>query len=103
MAAIRISRDSGYADRLRAYSVMVDGSEVGSVRDGEMKVFPVEAGEHTVRAKIDWAGSKTLTFAVGENEEAAFRVKSNLRGTRLFFALWYSTFGSSSYLLLEEQ
>jgi hypothetical protein len=34
-AAIALSRGSGYADRLRAYRVMLDGVEVGRIRNGE--------------------------------------------------------------------
>jgi hypothetical protein len=34
VATIRIKRGSGYADRLRAYTVLLDGQEAGKVRDG---------------------------------------------------------------------
>ena len=32
---IRIQRDSGYTDRLRAYNVVLDGDVVGQIGNGE--------------------------------------------------------------------
>jgi hypothetical protein len=101
MALLRIVRDSGYADLLRAYQVIVDGREVGEVRDGETKEFPVAGGTHQLRLKIDWCGSKTVSFTVSEMETAIFQAKSNLRGGKLFAALRFVLFDRDSYLLLE--
>jgi hypothetical protein len=50
---LEIRRDSGYADRVRAYEVWIDGAVVGEIRDGEVKQFPVASGDHELRIKID--------------------------------------------------
>ena len=103
MAFLRIVRDSGYADRIRAYKVVVDGSTVGTIGDGETKEFLVSGGQHNVSLKIDWCGSNTIPFAVAEGDVATFDAKSNLRGGMLLAALWYITFARNSYLAIVER
>jgi len=101
MATLRISRDSGYADYVRSYSVLLDDKEIGQIKNGETKNFQIASGKHSLRMKLDWAGSKSLDFVADDSNMAAFRVSSNLRGGRLLLALWYAIFDTSSYLLLE--
>ena len=103
MAILRIIRDSGYADRLRAYQVIVDGKHVGDLRDGQTKEFPVSAGQRQLSLKIDWCGSKTVSFSVAEDDTVTFHAKSNLRGPMVFAALWYALFDRHSYLTLEQE
>jgi len=101
MAILRISRDSGYADYVRSYCVLLDGKEIGRIANGETKNFRIAAGNHELRLKLDWAGSRTLKFAARDTDTMAFRVSSNLRGWRLLLALWYAVFDTTSYLVLE--
>src|SRR5689334_11901250 len=100
MAWIEISRDSGYADRRRNYTVLVDGQAAGTLGDGETQRLTTTAGEHEVTVRIDWCGSKPLRFTVREGETAAFRVESNLRGWRILLGPWYVAFAWKSYLRL---
>ena len=101
MASLTVVRDSGYADRLRAYQIILDGEKVGEVRDGETKQFFLAPGKHQLSLKIDWCKSKTIDFTVTEADSLIFQAKSNLRGSRLLLALWYALFARSSYMLLE--
>jgi hypothetical protein len=103
LALLKIVRDSGYADRLRAYKVIVDGKTAGEIRDGETKDFPVSAGQHNLSLKIDWCGSQTIQFTVANGDALTFDAKSNLRGPKLVAALWYALFARSSYLHLERR
>ena len=103
MAFLKIVRDAGYADRLRAYKVVIDGKTAGEIRNGETKEFAVSAGQHNVLLKIDWCGSKTVAFAVAEADVITFSAKSNLRGLRLLAAIWYALFGWNSWIILREQ
>jgi hypothetical protein len=102
LSLLKIDRDSGYADRLRAYQVMIDGAAVGEIRDGEAKEFPVSAGRHEMSLKIDWCGSKTIGFGVAEGDVLTFHAKSNLRGLKLLVGLWYAVVARHSYLSLEQ-
>ncbi len=101
MAILRVSRDSGYADYVRSYSIVLDGKAIGQLKNGETRDFQIPSGNHDIRVKIDWAGSKTLKFVADDAGTTAFRVSSNLRGWRLLLALWYALFDTSSYLQLE--
>jgi hypothetical protein len=101
MAILKIVRDSGYSDRLRAYQVILDGAKIGEVRDDQTQQFAISPGQHTLSLKIDWCGSKTIDFTVAGDEEIWFEAKSNLRGLKIFAALWYVIFDRHSYLLLE--
>jgi hypothetical protein len=101
MASLAIARDSGYADRLRAYQIVLDGERIGEIRDGEIKEFSIPSGKHTLSLKIDWCGSENVGFVMDSAEKLAFQVKSNLRGLRLFLSLWYVLFARRSYLRLE--
>ena len=51
---IRLKRDSGYADRMRAYKVILDGKEVTKIRNGQQIELDVAPGNHEVYLKIDW-------------------------------------------------
>src|SRR5271170_1947937 len=87
MASLIIARDTGYADRIRKYKVVVDGIVVGRIANGETQEFPVTPGRHQLRMKIDWCGSKPLEFSVSEKDVLAFEAKTNLRGYNLLLAL----------------
>jgi hypothetical protein len=102
MASLTIMRDSGYADRIRKYKVVIDGAVVGLVSNGETKEFAVSPGHHRLYMKIDWCGSKPVEFTVTERDAVTFQARSNLRGRKLFGALWYALFDRDSYILLEQ-
>jgi len=101
MVSLTIVRDSGYADRIRKYKVVVDGAVVGHISNGETKEFPVSPGHHYLCMKIDWCGSKPVEFTATERDTVTFRARSNLRGFKLFSALWRVLFDRDSYILLE--
>jgi len=56
-ALIVISRGSAFADSKRDYRVVLDGQEIGRLADGDTKSFPDSSGAHSLKLKIDWAGS----------------------------------------------
>jgi hypothetical protein len=103
MATLNIIRDSGYADRLRAYKIVLDEQEVGEIKNGEAKTLAIPPGQHQLSFKIDWCGSQTVQFAVAEGGSSTFTVKSNLRGPKLAAALWYVIFDRNSYLTIEQE
>jgi hypothetical protein len=86
MPSLTVRRDSGYADSIRAYKLLLDGTEIGRIASGESKSFEVTPGEHTLQAKIDWCSTKPVSFTT-EDEETAFEVFSKLRGFRIFGAI----------------
>lgn len=102
MASITVTRDSGYADALRAYAVKIDGKEVGQLSPGESATYAVKPGHHTVHATIDWCGSKPVSVSVQAGENAAFSLQSALRGLWVVLSLWYVVFDRSGYLVLRQ-
>ena len=101
--SISLTRDSGYADRVRDYVVILDGREIGRIADGENKTFAVPPGEHELRLKIDWCGSNTAKFKLNAGEQVAFDCGSSLRGPKLFLSLFYAIVARDRYLWLAQQ
>lgn len=74
---VRIYRPRSFRrDIFRAYRLEIDGRPVGSVRNGAETLVPVPAGEHDLRALIDWSGSKPLRVSVASGETVTVRVNA---------------------------
>ena len=97
---IAISRDSGYADRLRKYRVVCDATEIGRISDGESAEFAVSPGAHRLVLKVDWCSSEEVHFNIGTDQVVHFSCGSSLRGFRLFLAMYYVLFARARYLWL---
>ena len=100
MASLKIVRDSGYADLVRFYEIVLDGKRVGKLWNGDTTELTVAPGRHSLLIRIDWCGSKTIQFTVDEGSSILFEVKNTCRGLRLALALWYVLFAKNSYLRL---
>jgi hypothetical protein len=99
-ASITLARGTGYADRLRAYRVMLDCREIGRIGNGETKLFPVAPGQHELAVKIDWCSSNDVSFSLPSDQSLAFLCDSTLRGLKLFAVLYYALFARKKYLWL---
>jgi hypothetical protein len=98
-AAIHVDREAGgYTDRARAYKVLVDGEERGTVKHAEGVEIEVEPGAHQLQMKLDWAGSPTLDVEIADGERAEFVCAPN--ATPLS-AIFYALFRRSTYIRLE--
>lgn len=101
MSKIIITRDSGYADRLRKYKVIVNGKVVGTIGNGESKEFGVCDGNNEVFLKIDWCRSNKIIKQINSGDIIHYKGSSSLRGIHLQFALFYALFMPHKYLRLE--
>jgi hypothetical protein len=99
-AVIRVTRTTGYPDRLRAYRIVLDGYEMARVNAGQFVEFPVFSGMHSIVAKVDWCSSPTLNRSVRKGETVQFECGSNLRGLRFIFVFVYAFFLRNQYLTL---
>jgi hypothetical protein len=95
---LTLKRDSGYADRARAYKVVLDGKVIGEIRNGEEKTFEISSGAHELVIKIDWCSSNTINF--NHVSTTRFNCGSNLRGAKIFLALIYVFFLRNQYVWL---
>ena len=73
---IILKRTSGYADNLRAYKVLLDGVEIGSIGDGETKQFHASPGNHVLQLKISWCKSNSASFEI-TGDPVSFECGSN--------------------------
>ena len=99
---LKLTRDSGYADKARDYIVLLNGQRIGEIGDGEQRVFDIPAGSHELSLKIDWCTSNTLSLNVAQGKRFCCQCGSNLRGLKLFTALYYATLGYKRYLWLAQ-
>jgi hypothetical protein len=84
MATIAVSRDSGYADRLRDYRVLLDSDEIGRLGNAGEKSFDIAPGAHQLMIKVDWGRSNVVAFEISQDQILKFRCGSSLRGWRVF-------------------
>lgn len=60
MSQLRIAGGCAWADKLRAYRVLVDGQVAGEVREASTLVVAMTPGPHTVQLRIDWCTSPEI-------------------------------------------
>jgi hypothetical protein len=101
-ACIQMTRTTSYADRIRAYRILIDGREAARITAGETVEVPVMSGTHSVVARVDWCGSPTRHFSVDAGKTVQFECGSNLRGLRIFLAIVYVLFLRDEYLTLDQ-
>ena len=87
-ATLRITRTSQYANKLRAYSIFLDGARVGKIKDGETVTYPLSPGSHTVQARIDWCRTKPVEITVKPGQDIPLEVGCYAGGWRLLLALF---------------
>ena len=98
-AVIHVDRQAGgYTDRARAYKVLVDGEERGTVKHGVGVEIEVAPGNHEVQMKVDWATSPPLEVTLAEGERAEFECAPNANPLT---AMFYAVFSRSNYIRLE--
>ena len=83
---IVVKRDRGFADFARKYKIVLNGEEVGSIKNGGLFELELLPGIYTMKLKVDWCGSHPLTFEIIENTVKNFECGSNLRGKKIFSA-----------------
>ena len=63
--SIRIEREEHpHVDKWRAYSVVLDGHKIGSIRRGEAQSFSARPGDHEIWVAIDWCRSPKLMMSL---------------------------------------
>jgi hypothetical protein len=104
MALLQITREDEYMNRLRNISIYLDGLKLGTIKNGEIKDFEIAAGDHFIKAKIDWCGSNTIHFHVAATETKFFNLCSFAKDNPLgsLATIYYISFGTNKYLKLEQ-
>lgn len=102
MTILRISRDSGFADRTRDYTVIANGCTLGKIGNGETKDFKIDANEQEIYLSVDWCRSNKLTVVPSEGGMIHLTAESSLRGFKLFLALAYIALMPTKYIRLSQ-
>ena len=102
-ATLRLTRQlSKWRDRARDYTVVLDGSAIGGIANGTTRQFAISPGDHTLRMKIDWSGSREAQFHVEAGETIEFTCRAaDTRLVLAFFWLIKSFFRRDQWVLLE--
>ena len=87
---IAIHRNSHLLGKVWAYSILVDGVKVGSVKDGATTLISLAPGTHNFTIKFGWKKSNTMTA----NTEIGKTIKLNLGYKRLRGWKLYSLSGA---------
>ncbi len=96
-STIRIIRLASTADRLRPYRILVNGVEVGTVRNHSIVDFAVPSGLLTIEARIDWGRSPPLQVEAPSGGRVNIAI-ANRWGALL--SLWGMAFRYRRYLTL---
>ena len=104
MPTLQITRSSEYTNRLRSIKLFLDDKELGPVKNGETVLFEIAAGNHLLKAKIDWCSSNIIALHIKENEAKKFNLSSFAKNNPLgiLAAIYYISIGANKYLNLKE-
>jgi hypothetical protein len=79
--------------------VFVDDEQVGKIKRGERKTFPVEAGDHVVHLKVDFMRSRRLEVDVPDDGEVELYCEP--RGKPVLY-LFQALFQRTRYIELRQ-
>ena len=96
---VRLKRASEIADLLRAYKIIVDDRQVGTIRTGGEVAFDVAPGRHSIWLRIDWAESNKLEV-VSDGLPLELECGSNFAGWRTFLGVKHAVSSRPGYLWL---
>jgi hypothetical protein len=74
MATLKVIRTSEYNNKFRDFQIYVNGKKIGSIADGEEKLFEVTSGVHNIRAKIDWCSSPQISININQDDIKTLKV-----------------------------
>jgi hypothetical protein len=101
-ARLIIRRPKQLADMFRRYKIVINQTEVASLKRGEDLSLDLPGGTYLVQAKIDWCSSRVMTLHLADGETFQLEVGSNLGGWKSFAALLFVTALPSDYLYLRK-
>lgn len=78
MGKIIINRKNNFRQKIRIFTVFIDGREMGVVRNGVAEEFAVTPGSHKVRCKASWFYSTDYEVFVGEGQVKFLQVEADL-------------------------
>ena len=97
-ATLVLARPKAYVDKVRAYKIMLDGQEIGRIKEGAEESLTIPSGSHELQLKIDWALSPVVRFDAADGHVVKFTCKPR---PNPFTVLYYATIARKNYISLE--
>ena len=97
-ATLVLARPKAYVDKVRAYKIMLDGQEIGRIKEGSEESLTIPAGSHELQLKIDFAMSQVTRFDAADGQVIKFTCKPKANAIT---ALYYATVGRKNYIIVE--
>ncbi len=105
---IIIKRPGSLFDRIRDYTVILDGVKVGHIKSGKTITLDASQDEHELHLKIDWCTSNSITIQ-GDVAELHLHCYNTFAGWKALIPLYiplapwyYISFGRRNYLTLKK-
>ena len=95
MPKISFERENQNVSRFRSFKILMDGTEIGTIKNGERQEHEIEPGEYTFQMQIDWCKSKEIKITAHSGDSVKFRCGSRLKW-------WQASLGSLSKDKLDE-
>lgn len=86
MPDLVITRSSDFLNKYKDIKILVDGTAVGTIADGETKIFDIPTGEHVIKAKMDWRGSTESKFTVPKDGKLTLNL-AGFKGQKIILVL----------------
>lgn len=99
MTELILRRGAGWGDKWRSYAIIVDGREIGSIKEHTEVRVPVSAGTHELKLAIDWCRSPDFPVTVAEGKTVIIDCGPNANP---FTSLLYITLFKNKYIWLKE-
>lgn len=97
MSKIIVTRKQEWINRFRQIGIYVDGKKIDGIANGEIKTFEIPKGNHSIKAKIDWCGSREIKFSISPQEKKYF-ILSGFKHSNVFMLLGLILFIANFFL-----
>jgi hypothetical protein len=71
-STVVLHRAPSFAAKLRKFQVLIDGTPIDKIANGESMCLTMAPGRHELRLKLDWCGSHPVIVDLGPREQAEF-------------------------------
>ena len=68
MPRLIVKRKSRWINNMRNIGLYLDNDKIGTIGNGDMEEFTVTAGQHTIKARLDWCASNIHSFTISDHE-----------------------------------
>lgn len=74
-----LTRKSEFVNRARAFKVIIDGQQAGTIKNGGAEEFHLAPGQHKIVCKVDWCSSGEYSIDIKEEEVIYLQVGSGMK------------------------